>query len=172
MTPTTHSQPFSQHDPDSAKEHWLSVGRWMIEQSIPSAESSARQVIIVAGVLEGLIFRAVTFSEIGSGDLSLPQLLAYLTPVTLLFISLTASLLVLSRGAFSLDFNDPEACQRLHSYLAARKHRYLRVAFLFLLLGVASIFVAVLVYLVSGEGSRLDECLEAGFESGLFDALP
>ena len=149
MSSNSQTQTSSNKNPDEAEVYWRDVGKSMIKESLPSTDNTAKHIIIVAGILEGLYFHAVTFSEFKVGAVGHLRLLAYLTPIALLLVSLGFSLLVLFPRLYQLDIYSHVDCQFLHGHIVRRKFRYLKIAMLFLLLGVAAIFIALFVYLRS-----------------------
>jgi hypothetical protein len=129
-----------------ARAFWHETGKMMIRESITTIDGAARQVIAVSGILEGLYFHAVTFSDL-RGQAGGWSLGLYLLPVALLLVSLIASLMVFLPDRYRLSFQSADACKLVHERVVKGKLRALRIASLFLILGVAAIMGAVALYL-------------------------
>ena len=69
--------------PDPNLKFWKDTAKGLLGESIQSIEETAKQIIGVAGILEGLYFHAIAYSDVrgklGSGWL----VLLYLTPLAL-----------------------------------------------------------------------------------------
>lgn len=125
---------------------WREVGRDMVRKAIEATESTAKQVIGVAGILEGLYFHAITFSDLRQALLG-QGLLVYLAPIFLLLISLAAALLVFFPQAGRVNINSSLACQVFYERILTWKLWLLRLASLFLVLGVLALLFALRAYL-------------------------
>jgi uncharacterized membrane protein YtjA (UPF0391 family) len=141
----------SSPEPDQSlaetRTFWHETGKLLIRESIATIDAAARQVIVVAGILEGLYFHAVTFTGL-RGQAEGWSLVLYLLPVVLLLVSLTASLMVFLPDRYRLSFQSAEACKLFHERVVRGKLRALRIGSLFLILGVAAIIGAIALYLV------------------------
>ncbi len=125
---------------------WRDIGKGMIKESISTIDETAKQIIGVTGILEGLYFHAIAFTDLNNKVTS-STLWIYLAPVGLLLISLTAALLVYFPKRSKINFNSSEACQLFYERTVSRKLLALRIASLFLVLGVIALFFAVMAYL-------------------------
>jgi hypothetical protein len=134
---------------DQSRAFWREVGRDMVRNSIETAESTAKQIIVVTGILEGLYFHAITFGDLRTGSLNGRQVLIYLVPIFLLLLSLTAALLVFFRRTYKFNFNSSEASQLLFEGTVRWKQWFLWIASFFLVLGVLAILIAVGTYLAN-----------------------
>ena len=125
---------------------WRGMGKTMVRESIGTIDETAKQIVGVAGILEGLYFHAIAYSDL-RGQVVGWLLIAYLAPVVLLLISLSAALLVFFPDRYRLNVRGSEACRLVYERVVASKLLLLRIASYFLMLGVAAVFVAVLIYL-------------------------
>ena len=126
---------------------WTEMGKDLVRGSTASLDESARQIIGVAGILEGLYFHAIAFSDL-RGTLQEPlEFAIYLAPALLLLFSLSAALLVFFPDRYPLDIRAPKAAQVVHKRVVKSKHALLRLAAVSLMLAVAALFVAMMVYL-------------------------
>jgi hypothetical protein len=131
---------------DETRGFWRELGKTMVRESIATLDETARQVIAVAGILEGLYFHAVTFSDL-RGQATSGALVVYLAPIVLLLISLCAGLLVFFPDRYRLNFESSEASKLVYQRTVASKLLLLRIASAFLALGVVAILFAVMAYL-------------------------
>ncbi len=126
---------------------WREVGKTLVRESIGTIDETAKQIIGVAGVLEGLYVNAITFSDLrGKVSGGWPQVV-YLAPMVLLLVSLSAALLVFFPGRYPLNLHSSEASQLVYERVVTRKLRLMRIASAGLVLGVAAVFLAVWTYL-------------------------
>ena len=136
------------HDPllEDSRAFWRELGKGMIRESIGTIDETARQIIGVAGILEGLYFHAIAFTDL-QGKLTGRAMWVYLAPVLLLLISLVSALLVFFPDRYRLNFNSSEASKRVYERVVSSKLLALRVGSFFLALGIIALFFAVLTYL-------------------------
>lgn len=132
---------------NESRAFWRDIGRKMIRDSSQTIDNTAKQFITVTGILEGLYFHAIVFSDIQRPVTDAWLLLTYTLPVLLLLISLISALLVFFPKHYSLNFNSSDASQIVYERVIKRKHFLLRSSSVFLVLGIFSIFIAVLTYL-------------------------
>lgn len=127
---------------------WRETGRQMVQRSIGAADDAAKQIVGVAGILEGLYFHAIAYSTLSGKLPDATTMWIYLAPVLSLLLSLASALAVFFPGYYDLNINSWEACRTVHNWVAGRKLRLARIAAVFLVLGVAALFVAVWKYLL------------------------
>src|SRR5689334_17873761 len=78
---------------DEARAFWRETGRELVKQSIKTIDETARQIIAVAGILVGLYFHAISFSDIRS-ELSDGRIWIYTLPLLFLVLSLMVAFIV------------------------------------------------------------------------------
>jgi hypothetical protein len=145
------SEPLVQPEPpdprvEETRGFWRDVGRTMVRDSFKTIDETARQIIGVAGILEGLYFHAIAYSGL-RGQVSGGQVVLYAAPLGLLMLSLLAAVLVHVPDRYHVNVRSSEACQQVYEHVVTVKLRLLRAASLFLVLGVGAVAVAVVVYL-------------------------
>ena len=133
--------------PEETRAFWREIGKNMIQESISTIDETSKQLVVVAAILEGLYFHAITFSNLrgkvpGGWDLFL-----YLLPIGLLLMSLSAALLVFFPNRYRLNFHSSEAARLVYERVVRRKLLLLKIASAFLVLSVSSLFVFLLLYL-------------------------
>lgn len=151
-TPTQHPEPADDSLVKENRAFWREVGREMVKGSINATEEVAKQVIAVTGILEGLYFNAIAFSDLIDTSkypayLLKGNLLPYLLPIGLLLVSLTLALLVFFPARYAINLQSSEASKYVYTQLAIRKLRLVRSSAVFLILGVLAIGNAAYIYL-------------------------
>ena len=134
--------------PDPNPKFWKDVAKGLLGESIKSIEETAKQIIGVAGILEGLYFHAIAYSDVrgklGSGWL----VLLYLTPLTFWLVSLLAALLVFFPRAYASNISSWRESKAAFERIVTWKHAALKMAGGFLALGALALFAAMGAYLV------------------------
>ncbi len=125
---------------------WREMGREMVKESLGTIDGAAKQVIGVAGILEGLYFHAIAYSDL-RGQVSGWLLAVYIAPMALLLISLLAAVLVYFPDRYRVNLASSEAGRAVYERVVASKLRLLKAAMLSLAAGVGAVLLAVLVYL-------------------------
>ena len=125
---------------------WREVGREMVRDSLGTIDEAARQVIGVDGVLTGLYFHAIAYSDLRGGVRGW-QMTLYVAPLVLLLVSLLAAVLVYFPDRYRVNIASSEAARLVYERVVRSKLRLLKVASLGLVLGVGGVLLAVLVYL-------------------------
>jgi hypothetical protein len=143
-TPTTPPVP---PDPlEETRAFWRETAREMVRHSFAALDEAAKQIIAVAGILEGLYFHAIAYSGL-RGTLSGGALWVYAAPMLLLLVSLAAALAVYFPERYTLNVNSSQAGKLVYERVLAGKLLALRIAAFSLLLGVGFILWTVLLYL-------------------------
>ncbi len=130
------------------QDFWSGVGKDMVRNSIKTIDETAKQIIGVAGILEGLYFHAIAFTDLRGQVAGGGELLVYLAPILLLLLSLSAALLVFLPDAHPFDLRAWEAAKLIHERVKKSKLLLLRIASISLMLGVAALFAAMTTYLL------------------------
>ena len=130
------------------RRFWKGMGRTMLRESIGTLNEVARQIVVVAGILEGLYFHAIAFSDL-RGKVTDPLRLAlYMLPIFFLLVSLTAALGVFfPRSYKKFNIHSSEGSRAMYDDVRKRKKNRLAVASVSLALGILCMFVTVYVYL-------------------------
>ncbi|MFN8475038.1 MAG: hypothetical protein U0822_22835 [Anaerolineae bacterium] len=132
---------------EETQTFWHDVGKSLIRGSARTIDGTAKQIIAVAAILEGLYFHAIAFGNLRGQITTTTLLVVYLAPIALLLVSLAAALFVFFPSHYRLNFRSWEACQLVYERVVARKLFMLRLGSLALLGGVAAMGFAVLTYL-------------------------
>jgi len=101
----------------------------------------------VAGILEGLYFHAIAYSDIRGQLGGVGPLLLYLLPLLLWLGSLLAALLVFFPRTYTSNISSWRESKEAFEHIVTYKHTVLKVAGGFLVLGALALFVAMGAYL-------------------------
>jgi hypothetical protein len=133
--------------PDPNLKFWKENAKGLLGESVKSIEETAKQIIGVAGILEGLYFHAIAYSDV-RGKLSSGWLvLLYLIPLAFWLVSLLAALLVFFPRAYASNISSWRESKAAFERIVTWKHSALKVAGGFLALGALALFAAMGAYL-------------------------
>jgi len=132
--------------PDPNLKFWKDTAKGLLGESIKSIEETAKQIIGVAGILEGLYFHAIAYSDV-RGQLGGVGLLLYLSPLLLWLVSLLAALLVFFPRTYASNISSWRESKAAFERIVTYKHTMLKAAGLFLTLGALTLFAAMGAYL-------------------------
>jgi hypothetical protein len=122
----------------------------MLRDSLKTIDKVGKQIIAVDGILAGLYFNAVAFSDLHKQALTFWPLLLYAAPVILLLLSLLAALLIFFPDRYKVELQSSSAIELVHRRAVTGKLALLRWASALLILGVACIAAALVAYLSAG----------------------
>ena len=135
---------------EEARAFWRQTGRELVKESIKTVDETARQIITVTGILVGLYFHAISFSDIRQdGALSGGTLLIYILPLALLVFSLVAAFLVFFPERYRINILSSAGSQKVYEDIVRNKLFFMRLAAVLLMLGVASVGLAMVIFLTS-----------------------
>jgi len=133
--------------PDPNLKFWKDTAKGLLGESIKSIEETAKQIIGVAGILEGLYFHAIAYSDV-RGKLASGWLIPlYLSPLAFWLVSLLAALLVFFPRAYDTNISSWRESKAAFERIVTYKHTMLKAAGLFLALGALALFAAMGAYL-------------------------
>ncbi|MGB2697031.1 MAG: hypothetical protein WBD28_04125 [Candidatus Zixiibacteriota bacterium] len=127
-------------------EFWMNQGKGMIKESIKSIEDAAKQIIVVAGILEGIYFHAITYSDI-RGSLTTIHGIFYLAPLALWLISIFFAIRIFSPRVYETNIASSRESKETFTKVVEHKHRNLRISQKILVVSFAFLFIAMLIYL-------------------------
>lgn len=133
--------------PDPNLKFWKDTAKGLLGESIKSIEETAKQIIGVAGILEGLYFHAIAYSDIRGQLGGVGPLLLYLSPLLLWLVSLLAALLVFFPRTYASNISSWRESKAAFERIVTWKHTALKVAGGFLALGALALFAAMGAYL-------------------------
>jgi hypothetical protein len=133
--------------PDPNRKFWKDTAKGLLGESVKSIEETAKQIIGVAGVLEGLYFHAIAYSDIRGQLGGVGPLLLYFLPLLLWLVSLLAALLVFFPRTYASNISSWRESKAAFERIVTYKHTMLKMAGLFLILGALALFAAMGAYL-------------------------
>jgi hypothetical protein len=136
-------------DLEEGRLFWREAGRRLVRKSIDSVEETSRQIITVAGILEGLYFHAISFSDIRT-TLDNTSLAIYILPLVLLLLSLVVAFAVFFPERYRINIFSSEGSKAIYEDIVRSKLLTMRIAAVLLMIGVAGIIVAMILYLRGG----------------------
>ena len=131
---------------EDLKEFWREAGKEIVKNSITTLEEVAKQILGVAGVLEGLYFHAITFADL-RGKVNGGILFIYILPIILLLITIVFSLIVFLPETFRINIANWQQSKSTFEEISKSKLLAVRLASVFLFLAVLALIATVLVYL-------------------------
>jgi hypothetical protein len=146
------STPLIQPDPpdknlEDASAFWRETGKELVRQSIKTIDDTARQIIAVAGILEGLYFHAISFSDI-RGELSGGRIWVYILPIVLLVLSLMVAFIVFFPEHYHINILSSTGSKAAYEDIIKNKLLFMRIAAVLLILAVAGVGWALVTFLM------------------------
>ena len=127
---------------------WKENARKLVGESISTIEAVAKQIIVVAGLLEGLYFHAITFSDL-RGSLSGGMVWVYLSPIVLWLASLFFAMWTLMPEAHEININSTRSSKKTFEDIVSEKHLRLMISEALLLASFLPLLIAVYYYLTT-----------------------
>lgn len=127
---------------------WKKNAESLVGGSIAAMEDTAKQIVVVAGLLEGLYFHAIAFSNL-RGELEGFMLAVYLSPLVLWLASISFAMLTLSRNDYGININSSSDSKKVFEEIVKGKFLRLKMAEVFLLASFLPLMAAVYYYLTT-----------------------
>lgn len=132
---------------DETRKFWHGVAQDIVKGSATSIDETARQVITVVGIMEGLYFHAITFADLGGQNLDAWSILAYLGPLIFWLFSLVSASLVFTPRIYKFNLASSEGAKTTHEDIVQRKYMFLMLSLLWMLIGSFILLLALGIYL-------------------------
>ena len=132
---------------DNTREFWRELACETVKNSATAIEETAKQLIGIAGILEGLYFHAIAFADIRGQVSGLLPMLAYLAPLIFWLFSLVSAGLVFFPRMYRININSSEAAKKMHEDMVPRKYLFLILSLVWLVVGMLFLIVALGVHL-------------------------
>jgi hypothetical protein len=128
---------------------WLELMQEARKESVKSLGEAAKQIIGVAPILSGLYAAALSFAKILPTYWQQNPSARYIfvAPILLWLISLIAAVASIFPQAYTYNPHSPEEAQNAYHEIVSTKHRWLKVAMVFLILSIVALLFAVWTYL-------------------------
>ena len=131
---------------DPSLKFWKDNAKVLLTESVKSLEETAKQIIGVAGILEGLYFHAIAYTNI-RGHAPGWQVAIYVAPLLAWLISLWTALMVFFPQTYPSNINSARESRAMFEILVAHKRRMLKQAGNWLALGFVGLSVVLGMYL-------------------------
>jgi hypothetical protein len=131
---------------DPSLKFWKDNAKTLLTESVKSLEETAKQIIAVAGILEGLYFHAITYAKI-RGSAPGWQVVIYLIPLISWLVSLCTALLVFFPRSYRTNINSARASRATFESLVAHKRGMLKQGGIWLAVGSIGLAAALGMYL-------------------------
>ncbi len=125
---------------------WTGIIKDFFRQSINSIESAAKQIITITGIVTGIYFHAITFTDIRKEATTLAGII-YVLPIILWLLSLIFSFKVLNPKVYLMSFTTEEIAKENYRLLSKKKYSQYRYAYQLFLVGIAAVALALIHYL-------------------------
>jgi len=144
----TENKPDPQSVIDETRKFWHGVVQDTVKNSVATIDETARQIITVVTILEGLYFHAITYSDLRGQQLSVLLISVYLGPLIFWLFSLISASLVFLPRIYSLNIFSSDAAKTLHENMLYRKYIFLLLSLLWVVIGSACLIGSIVVYLL------------------------
>lgn len=126
---------------------WIQKIKTLQGESISSIEEVAKQMIGLDGIISGIYFGAMAFSKFGNKIMPYQEKIIFLLPVIFWFLSLLASVMVITPKQYQLNPYSPENAQKIYERIIFFKRLYLSLSLWMFVFSIASILVVLFIYL-------------------------
>jgi uncharacterized membrane protein len=124
---------------------WKKNAEKLVGESISAVEDTAKQFVVVTGLLQGIYFHAIAFSDIKGAEGY--SVLIYLAPLMLWLLSLIFAVMVLFRKRYEININSTRDSKEKFEEMMKIKYRHIRISGFFLILSFVALAIAFLHYL-------------------------
>ena len=131
--------------PAEPNPFWKKNAEKIVGESVSIVEDTAKQFVTVTGLLQGIYFHAITFSDVKVAEGY--SVLIYLAPLVLWLLSLIFAVMVLFRKIYRININSTSDSKEKFEEMVKAKYRYIWVSGVFLILSFVALAVAILHYL-------------------------
>ena len=131
---------------DPSLAFWKSNAQMMLSESTKGIEETAKQIIGLAGLLEGIYFHAIAYSNL-RGKVSVVTLLFYVAPLICWLFSLSFALMVFFPRSYATNINSASESRAAFERMVRYKHENLKAAGVWLALGSLALATALGAYL-------------------------
>jgi hypothetical protein len=124
---------------------WKKNAEKLVGESISAVEDTAKQFVVVTGLLQGIYFHAIAFSDMKEAEGY--SFLIYLAPLVLWLLSLIFAIMVLFRKKYDININSTSNSKKIFEDMVKIKYRYIRISGFFLIISFVALIIAFLHYL-------------------------
>ena len=131
---------------ESPMKFWRDNAKSMLKGSIESIESTAKQIIVICGILEGIYFHAITYSDI-RGYIGTVEGIFYLAPLFLWLLSILFAVLVFSPKVYHTNIASGRESKETFLQIVTYKHNKLRISQIIFFSSFIFLLIAMGIYL-------------------------
>lgn len=142
------SSPSSDPSSEDTREFWRETGKTMIRNSTDTLNEVAKQIVNLTGVLQGLYFSGIVFSDLKNTIKGTPATAIFLVPMLFLLVSMGSAFFVFFPKTHHANLNSSEAVKHIYEKNTSSKLLAVKISAAFLILSFISVFVAVVAYLL------------------------
>lgn len=124
---------------------WKQNAEKLIGESISSVEDTAKHFVTITGLLEGIYFHAITFSDLKNVEGI--SVLIYAAPLVLWLASLIFAVKVLVRKKYDININSSRKSKETFEEVLEEKYKHIRRSSVFLILSFMALIIALLHYI-------------------------
>lgn len=128
--------------PTELNPFWKQNAEKLVGESISSVEDTAKQFVTVTGLLEGIYFHTITFSDVRHMEGS--SVLIYVAPLLLWLLSLIFAVMVLVRKKYDLNINSSRDSKEKFGKILEGKYQLIRISSVFLIFSFVALIIAIL----------------------------
>lgn len=125
---------------------WRQNAQKLVEGSVDTLDNMAKQLIALIGLLEGLYFHAIAFSDL-RGTLSGWLIWSYIAPIVLWMVGLAFAVWTLFPKTYNINISSSRNSKEIYEQIVSKKHFRLKIAAALLVLSFLPLMVAVYYYL-------------------------
>jgi hypothetical protein len=133
---------------EETREFWREMGKESIRESIKTIDQVAKEIIAIAGIMQGLYVNVIAIGDLKSASYPILARLVFLLPIVFFILSITAGLLVFFPEPFRLNVNASGSIKASFEHIQARKFHRLKWASFWIITGFLALLTAVAVYLL------------------------
>lgn len=131
--------------PAEPNSFWKKNAEKLVGESISVMEDTAKHFVTVTGLLQGIYFHAIAFSDMRGAEGY--SVLIYLAPLVLWLLSLVFAVMVLFRKRYEININSTSDSKEKFEEMVKIKYRYIRISGFFLIFSFVALVIAFLHYL-------------------------
>jgi hypothetical protein len=129
---------------EETRAFWREAAQKVVQDALPALESAASQCLTVNAILIGFYFNAAAFLQ---GKITAPSIIKLLLPLISWFISIIFALSVFLPRAYAINIQSSTGSKDFIERIIKTKHKWLKLSYLFLLIGISLLFWVVFDYL-------------------------
>lgn len=128
---------------------WVKLISEIQSESIASIEEVAKQLIGLDGIISGIYFGAISFSQLTQNIPNIWERLALTIPIVFWLFSLLAAVITITPREYHLNPNKPVEAKNTYNKIIRAKRLFLSIALWLFVLSIGALILVLLIYLYS-----------------------